>query len=196
MAQLKAESDALLLCCGATVPRDLPIEGRKLEGVHFAMEFLTANTKQVLKPGSEHINVKGKRVIVIGGGDTGNDCIGTSVRHGAASVVNLELLPQPAPERKATNPWPQWPQVYRVDYGHEEVKALHGKDPRKYCVLSEKFIDNGKGQLAGIETVLVDWEKTETGGWKVPRVQLWCSETPPRHTHVIMGATLVRLSSR
>ena len=109
-------------------------------------------------------------MVVIGGGDTGNDCIGTSMRHGATSVVNFELLPQPPAERAPDNPWPQWPRIYRVDYGHEEVKAKHGKDPREYCVLSKRFVDDGKGNVSGIETVRVEWTKTKEGRWNMAEV--------------------------
>ena len=154
--------DALVLATGATKPRDLPIPGRELSGIHFAMEFLTANTKSLLDSNhedGEYISAAGKDVIVIGGGDTGTDCIGTSMRHGCASLVNFELLPQPPENRAPDNPWPQWPRIYRVDYGHEEVAAKFGDDPRSYCVMSKEFLDDGNGNVAGIRTVQVDWVK-------------------------------------
>ncbi|KAJ1959518.1 glutamate synthase [NADH], partial [Dipsacomyces acuminosporus] len=140
---LHSSHDALLLATGATWPRDLPIDGRQLNGIHFAMEYLTGNTKTLLDTASKKplsIDAKGKRVVVIGGGDTGNDCIGTAVRHGAASVVNFELLPQPPKQRAADNPWPQYPRVYRIDYGHEEVISRWGKDPREYCISAKRFV--------------------------------------------------------
>jgi len=169
--ELRGSNDALLLSTGSTIPRDLPIDGRKLKGIHFAMEFLTKNTSAVLsKDDSNKINVSGKKVIVIGGGDTGNDCIGTSMRHGATSVVNFELLPQPPAERAPDNPWPQWPRIFRIDYGHQEVEAKHGKDPREYCVLSKKFIDDGNGNVCGIDTVKVEWTKGENGRFKMNEV--------------------------
>ncbi len=121
--QLMDENDALLLACGATKPRDLPIPNRQLKGVHFAMDFLTSNTKQSVHGDSlngSFISAEGKDVIVIGGGDTGTDCIGTSLRHGCRSLVNFELLPQPPVDRAPDNPWPEWPRIFRVDYGHEE----------------------------------------------------------------------------
>jgi glutamate synthase (NADPH/NADH) len=167
ISELRAGSDALLLATGATLPRDLPIEGRKLNGVHFAMEFLKKNTKALLdKDDAGKIDVKGKQVVVIGGGDTGNDCIGTSMRQGATSVVNFELLPQPPAERAPDNPWPQWPRIYRIDYGHEEVKTKYGEDPREYCVLSKRFLDDGKGNLIGVETIRVEWTN-DAGRWSM-----------------------------
>ncbi|MEX2187753.1 MAG: glutamate synthase subunit beta [Pirellulales bacterium] len=160
--QLLAENDALLLSTGATRPRDLPIPGRQLRGVHFAMEFLTANTKSLLD--SSHadgnfITAKDKDVIVIGGGDTGTDCIGTSMRHGCTSLVNFELLPKPPAQRTSDNPWPQWPRIYRVDYGHQEVAQKFGSDPRVFRVLSKEFLDDGQGGVAGVRTVEVDLTK-------------------------------------
>ena len=168
--EIRRRSDALLLACGATVPRDLPIDGRKLKGVHFAMEFLTRNTRSLLdsKLADGHaINAAGKDVIVIGGGDTGTDCIGTSLRHGCKSLVNFELLPQPPEQRAPDNPWPQWPRIFRVDYGHEEAEARFGRDPREYCVLSKEFIGDRSGNLTGIRTVRVDWKKDANGAWQM-----------------------------
>lgn len=136
--------------------------------------FLHVNTKSLLDTAHEdgkYISAKGKDVIVIGGGDTGNDCIGTSVRHGAKSVVNFELLPQPPNERARDNPWPQWPKIYRVDYGHSEVKAQYGKDPREYCVMSKEFVNDGKGNVKGINTVRVEWTRSPRGGWDMKQVE-------------------------
>ncbi|MEM7137553.1 MAG: glutamate synthase small subunit [Myxococcota bacterium] len=171
--QLRDEHDALVVATGATRPRDLPIPGRDLQGVHFAMEFLLKNTKSLLDTKHEDgafISAEGKRVIVIGGGDTGTDCIGTSLRHGCTSLVNFELLPQPPAERAPDNPWPEWPNIFRVDYGHEESAAKFGKDPREYCVLSKRFIDDGHGNLAGVETVRVAWDKDANGKWQMAEV--------------------------
>ena len=170
---LNSENDAVVIATGATVARDLPIKNRSLEGIHFAMQFLHRNTKSLLDSelaDGEYISAKDKNVVVIGGGDTGNDCIGTSVRHGAKSVTNFELLPQPPNERARDNPWPQWPRVYRVDYGHTEVKQHMGKDPREYCVMSEEFVDDGSGQVKGINTIRVEWTKSATGGWDMKKV--------------------------
>lgn len=173
LAKLRKSHDAVLLATGSTVPRDLPIPGRKLKGVHFAMDFLKDNTKSLLDSNhadSKYINVAGKKVVVIGGGDTGNDCIGTSVRHGATSVVNLELMPENPKERAVDNPWPAFPRVFKFDYGHEEVAAAHGKDPREYEVLSKEFVDDGKGNLAGIRLVNVKWNNVD-GRWKMEELK-------------------------
>ena len=158
--QLLADNDALLLATGATVPRDLPIPGRNLNGVHFAMDFLTANTKSLLDSGLEdgnYISAKDRKVIVIGGGDTGTDCIGTSIRHGCSGMVNLELLDQPPADRAVGNPWPQWPIIQRTDYGHEESMAKFGVDPRRYAMLSKEFVDDGDGNVAGLRVVRIEW---------------------------------------
>ncbi|MGI9308293.1 MAG: glutamate synthase subunit beta [Gammaproteobacteria bacterium] len=158
--QLEADFDAVLLATGATVPRDLPIPGRELNGVHFAMDFLTANTKSLLdsnlKDGN-YIDAKAKNVIVIGGGDTGTDCIATSLRHGCASMVNLELLSQPEEHRPENNPWPLWPKIFRTDYGHEESIEQFGADPRAFSIVSTQFNDDGNGNVSSLETVRVEW---------------------------------------
>jgi glutamate synthase (NADPH) small chain len=160
--QLRKEFDAIVLCGGATKPRDLPIEGRPLKGVHFAMEFLHANTKSLLD--SEHadgnyLSAKGKDVIVIGGGDTGTDCVGTSMRHGCRSLVQFEILPRPPDQRAPDNPWPQWPKVYKLDYGQEEAAAVFGHDPRVYCISTKRFIGDEHGHVKELHTVLTEWVK-------------------------------------
>ncbi|KAI8078224.1 uncharacterized protein B0P05DRAFT_597034 [Gilbertella persicaria] len=169
---LHEQNDAIIVATGATWPRDLKIPGREADGIHFAMEFLQANTKSLLdselKDG-QYLSAKGKKVVVIGGGDTGNDCIGTSIRHGCESVVNFELLPQPPATRASDNPWPQFQRIFRVDYGHSEVKAHFGKDPREYCVLSKEFIVEN-GQVKGIKTVRVEWTKDAAGRWAMAEV--------------------------
>lgn len=171
--ELMNQFNAVLWATGATKPRDLPIPGRELNGIHCAMEFLTKNTKSLLD--SEHadelyLNAKDKNVIVIGGGDTGTDCIGTSLRHGCKSLVNFELLPEPPVERADDNPWPQWPKVFRVDYGHQEATQRDGKDPREYCIISKEFISDGNGNLAGIKTVNVAWEKDDSGRFQMTEI--------------------------
>lgn len=162
--RLRDENDALLLATGATKPRDLVVPGRGLDGIHFAMEFLTGNTRSLLDSNhrdGQYISAKDKDVIVIGGGDTGTDCIGTSLRHGCSSLVNFELLPKPPNERAVDNPWPQWPRIYRVDYGHAEVEAKFGKDPREYCILTKEFLGNDQGRVCGLKTVQVEWKKVD-----------------------------------
>jgi glutamate synthase (NADPH/NADH) small chain len=160
--------DAVVLCTGATKPRDLGIPGRELAGIHFAMEFLTANTKSLLDSAhadGNYISAKGKHVVVIGGGDTGTDCVGTSIRHGCASVIQFEIMPEPAQTRLPNNPWPEWPRVLKTDYGQEEAIALTGADPRTYCINSTRFVGNGAVQA--IETVKVEWVRD--GGRMVPK---------------------------
>jgi glutamate synthase (NADPH) small chain len=162
-AKLRAEHDAVLLATGATKPRDLPIPGRNLPGIHFAMEFLTANTRSLLDSNladGKYISAKGKRVVVIGGGDTGADCIGTSLRHGCKSLVNLELLDEPPAKRAPDNPWPLWPKILRTDYAHEESITRFGADPRNYAVVSKEFGD-GSGKVGSVRIVRVEWQRSE-----------------------------------
>ncbi len=184
--QLQEQYDALLLATGATRPRDLAVPGRDLQGIHFAMDFLTRNTKSLLDSqldDGQYITARDKHVIVIGGGDTGADCIGTSLRHGCRSVVNFELLDEAAPARAANNPWPQWPRVFRVDYSHEECRDKFGDDPRKYAVLTKEFLDDGRGHVAGVRTVRVDWSKpsrparrsAKSRGPRTSGRPTWCS---------------------
>jgi len=163
--ELQKSNDAVLLATGATVPRDLPIEGRELNGVHFAMEFLTKNTKSLLDSELQdgaYISAAGKKVIVIGGGDTGTDCIATSLRHGCAGMMNLELMSQSPVERADSNPWPLWPLIQRTDYGHEESIAKFGVDPRSYTILSKRFEDDGKGNVTALHTIRVEWTKDDS----------------------------------
>jgi glutamate synthase (NADPH/NADH) small chain len=168
--QLLKEFDAVVLCTGATKPRDLPIEGRQSTGVHFAMEFLQANTQALLdgRKGPRYISAEGKDVVVIGGGDTGTDCVGTSLRQGCRSLVQVEILPRPPLERANDNPWPEWPKVYKMDYGQEEAAALFGNDPRVYLTTAKKFESDSSGQLQAVHTVQITWEK-DTAGRFVPK---------------------------
>ena len=164
--RLVKEYEAVVLCGGATQARDLPAEGRNLSGIHLAMDFLRANTRSLLDSGLEdgkYISAKGKRVVVIGGGDTGTDCVGTSIRHGAKSVVQLEIMPRPPDQRAKDNPWPQWPKVLKVDYGQEEARALWGEDPREFQVLTKKFLGDAEGRLKGLQLVKVEWAKGPDG---------------------------------
>ena len=160
--KLRTDFDAIVLCGGATQARDLPIEGRNLKGIHFAMEFLHANTKSLLDSKHEdekYIPAKGKDVIVIGGGDTGTDCVGTSMRHFCKSLVQFEILPKPPDARTSDNPWPQWPKVYKLDYGQEEAKSLFGDDPREYLINTKKFVGDSNGHVQELHTVRVEWCK-------------------------------------
>jgi glutamate synthase (NADPH/NADH) small chain len=143
----------------------LSIEGRELKGINFAMEFLTANTKTVLngKAGEEFISAQGKDVVIIGGGDTGTDCVGTSIRHGCNSVVQLEIMPKPPLTRAKDNPWPEWPKVYKQDYGQEEASAKFGDDPRAYITTATKIEGDENGQVKAVHTVQVQWERNEKG---------------------------------
>ena len=153
VAELAERADALLLATGATVPNNLPIPGRDLDGVHFAMEFLGANTKSLLDSNHEdgaYIDAKGRNVVVIGGGDTGTDCIGTAMRHGCKTLTNFEIVPEPVAERAADNPWPTWPFIARVDYGHEEAAAKFNADPRVYRTSAVEFRGNGDGRVASL----------------------------------------------
>jgi glutamate synthase (NADPH/NADH) small chain len=163
-ARLVRDFDAVVLCGGAAKPRDLPIPGRQLKGIHFAMDFLTANTKKLLdgEPTNE-LSATGRDVIVIGGGDTGTDCIATALRQGCRSLVQFEIMPQPGPVRVVDNPWPQWPKVHRVDYGQEEAAELFGSDPRAYSIRSEAFIRNPEDALTGVQTVAIEWQKGING---------------------------------
>ena len=163
--KLLEEFDSAVLCGGATKPRDLPIEGRNLKGIHFAMEFLQNNTKTVLdaKPTPGYISAQGKHVVVIGGGDTGTDCVGTSMRHNCKSLIQLEIMGQPPLERAADNPWPQWPKVYKLDYGQEEAAAIFGADPRKYLVTAKKFEADDKGNVKAVHLVNIEWQKDDKG---------------------------------
>jgi glutamate synthase (NADPH/NADH) small chain len=158
--QLKVDFDALVFTTGATRARDLPIEGRDALGVHLAMQYLTKNTKSILNTGNadtSELSAKGKDVIVIGGGDTGTDCIGTAIRQGAKSIVNFELMGKPSIERPENNPWPLWPLIYRVDYGHAEAKEVFGDDPRQYNLMTKSFIKDDEGNLTGLKTINVDF---------------------------------------
>ena len=164
--RLMNEFDAVVLCGGASRPRDLSVENRNLPGVHFAMDFLRANTKSLLDDGAttDFISAKDKDVIVIGGGDTGTDCVATALRHGCRSLVQFEILPRQPLERAAGNPWPQWPRIHRVDDGHEEAIAVNGSDPRRYSVMTRRFI--GEGAVEAVETVEIDSSFNEVSGTK------------------------------
>lgn len=161
--KLQSEFDAVVLATGATLPRDLPVEGRQLKGVHFAMDFLTANTRALLAQETEPISARDKDVIIIGGGDTGTDCVATSLRHGCSSVTQLEIMPQLPEQRAEDNPWPEWPKVHKADYGQEEAVARFGADPRVFLTTATRFEGDAAGNVTAVHTVKVSWEKNGAG---------------------------------
>jgi glutamate synthase (NADPH/NADH) small chain len=163
--KLLKEFDAVILATGATKPRDLPIEGRQLKGIHFAIDFLTANTKSILDShkNGDFIDATGKDVVVIGGGDTGTDCVGTAMRHGCKSLVQVEILPKPPLNRAKDNPWPEWPKTYKLDYGQEEAAAKFGADPRVYLTTATKFEGDAHGHVKAVHLVQIEWTKNDKG---------------------------------
>lgn len=155
-AQLLREYDRILLACGASNPRDINVPGRDAKGIHFAVDFLTANTKSLLDSNltdGKYVNTKGKNVIIIGGGDTGNDCVGTCIRHGCKSVTQIEMMPKAPDERAENNPWPEWPKISKTDYGQEEAIALCGRDPRIYESTVKEFIKDKNGILKAVKII-------------------------------------------
>ncbi|MDU2063965.1 MAG: glutamate synthase subunit beta [Sporomusaceae bacterium] len=186
--QLLKDFDAVVLCAGSTTPRDLKIEGRDLAGIHFAVDFLTANTKSLLDSKLQdgaYISATGADVVIIGGGDTGTDCVGTSVRHGCRTVTQLEIMPQLPLTRTNDNPWPQFPRVHKIDYGQEEAAARFGADPRRYCTTTKKFVGDREGRVKEVHTVKVEWKKNANG-------QFVCEEIPG--TEKVLPAQLVLLA--
>lgn len=165
--KLIKEYDRVILACGASNPRDIKAPGREAKGIYFAVDFLKASTKSLLDSNfkdNAFISAKGKNVMVIGGGDTGNDCVGTSIRLGAKSVLQLEMMPKAPDERAASNPWPEWPKVCKTDYGQEEAIAVFGKDPRVYCTTVKEFIADKKGNLCKAKLVKLEWKKDNNTG--------------------------------
>lgn len=162
---LLRDFDATVVCTGATQPRDLVVPGRDLAGVHYAMDYLTASTSALLDggPDSSPIHARGQDVIVIGGGDTGTDCVGTAIRQGCRSLVQVEIMPRPPLDRAADNPWPEWPKVYKLDYGQEEAEAKFGDDPRVYLTTVKEFLGDAQGRLEALVTVEVKWERNDKG---------------------------------
>jgi len=184
---LLREFDAVVICTGATKPRDLPVEGRHLKGVHFAMEFLHGHVKHWLdaQANGSPISAAGKDVVVIGGGDTGTDCVGTSMRQGCKSLAQLEILPQPPMARARDNPWPEWPKVYKLDYGQEEAAAKFGGDPRVYLTTAKKFAGDAAGCVKEVHTVQIEWKRNDKG-------QFTAEEVPG--TDKVLPAQLVLLA--
>ena len=167
-AQLLKEYDKVILACGSSNPRDINVPGRDANGIYFAVDFLTATTKSLLdsdlKDG-KYISAKGKKVVIIGGGDTGNDCVGTAIRHGAAAVTQIEMMPKLPDKRAEDNPWPVWPKVCKTDYGQEEAIAVFGQDPRIYQTTVKEFVKDKNGNLTKVVTVKLE-PKKETFSYK------------------------------
>lgn len=165
---LLKDFDAVVLCVGATQPRDLKVDGRDLRGIHFAVEYLSASTRALLsgRAGATPISAAGKDVVIIGGGDTGTDCVGTALRQGCRSVVQIEILPKPPIARGGDNPWPEWPKVHRVDYGQEEAAERFGSDPRVYLTTAKRFEGDAEGNVKGVATVEVRWQREPSGRMK------------------------------
>jgi glutamate synthase (NADPH/NADH) small chain len=188
---LRKDFDAVVICTGATQARDLNADGRKLGGVHFAMEYLTASTKALLNGGADHtpIHARGKHVVVIGGGDTGTDCVGTAMRQGCKTLTQIEILPQPPMDRAADNPWPEWPKVYKLDYGQEEAAAKFGSDPRVYVTTVKKLNGDAKGGVKSLTTVQITWEKNANGQFVPAEVAGSEKEIPAELVLLAMGFT-------
>lgn len=174
-AKILSDFDRVVLCCGASNPRDINAPGRDAKGIYFAVDFLTANTRSLLDSDfqdKKYVDTKGKNVVIIGGGDTGNDCVGTSIRHGAKSVTQIEMMPKAPDQRAEDNPWPEWPKVCKTDYGQEEAIAVYGHDPRIYETTVKEFIKDKNGALKGVKTVKLNWEKDpESGRMKMSEVE-------------------------
>lgn len=165
--KLLHDFDRVVLACGASNPRDIKAPGRDAEGIYFAVDFLKANTKSLLDSkfaDKKYVDTRDKDVIIIGGGDTGNDCVGTSIRHGAKSVTQIEMMPK-APEKRAeNNPWPEWPKVCKTDYGQQEAIAVYGHDPRIYESTVKEFVKDKNGKLKAVKIVKLTWEKDAATG--------------------------------
>lgn len=188
---LLKEYDCIILACGASEPRDIKIAGRDAEGIYFAVDFLTRSTKHVLSGKTDgFINTKGKNVVIIGGGDTGNDCVGTAVRQGAKSVVQIEMMPKLPDSRAENNPWPQWPRVCKTDYGQEEAIAVYGKDPRIYQATAKEFIKDKNGRLKKVKLIKLKPVKDEkTGRFNMAEIPGSEFEIPADYVLVAAGFT-------
>jgi glutamate synthase (NADPH/NADH) small chain len=186
---LLKDFDAVVICTGATQPRDLNADGRKLSGVHFAMEYLTASTKSLLNGGADHspIHARDRHVVVLGGGDTGTDCVGTAMRQGCKSLIQIEILPRPPDDRAEDNPWPEWPKVYKLDYGQEEAAAKFGADPRVYVTTVKKLNGDADGRVRSLTTVEISWQKNASGQFVPAEVAGSEKETPADLVLLAMG---------
>lgn len=189
-AKLLKDYDRVILACGAKNPRDIKAPGRDAKGIYFAVDFLAATTKSLLDSNlkdNKYISTKGKKVVIIGGGDTGNDCVGTSIRHGAASVVQLEMMPKLPDSRAENNPWPEWPKVCKTDYGQEEAIAVFGNDPRIYQTTVKEFLKDKNGNLSGLVIVKLESKKDEKTG-RMMMVEVPGSETKMEADMVLIAA--------
>lgn len=189
-SKLLKEYDRVILACGAKNPRDIKVPGRDAKGISFAVDFLAATTKSLLDSelkDKKYISAKGKKVVVIGGGDTGNDCVGTCIRHGAASVTQLEMMPKAPEERAEGNPWPQWPKVCKTDYGQEEAIAIFGHDPRVYQTTVKEFLKDKNGKLCGLTTIKLESKKDEKTG-RMSMVEVPGSESKMDADMVLIAA--------
>ena len=165
--KLLKEYDRVVLACGASNPRDISVPGRDAKGIYFAVDFLKANTKSLLDSDFEdkkYVDTKGKNVVIIGGGDTGNDCVGTSIRHGCKSVTQIEMMPKAPDTRSVSNPWPEWPKICKTDYGQKEAIAVFGHDPRIYESTVKEFVKDKNGSLKAVKIVKLSWEKDPASG--------------------------------
>lgn len=188
VSKIIEEFDSVILACGASNPRDINVPGREGKGIYFAVDFLKSTTKSLLNSNlkdEKYISAKGKRVVVIGGGDTGNDCVGTSIRHGAAGVLQLEMMPELPKERSEDNPWPEWPRILKRDYGQAEARAVFGNDPRSYETTVKEFIRNKEGELIKLKLVKLNWIKDETTG------RLYMKEVPSSEYEVEADMVLI-----
>ncbi len=164
--ELQKNFDASVICTGASQPRNLPVPGHELKGIHFAMDFLGPNTKSLLDSNladDHYISAEGKDVLVIGGGDTGTDCVATSLRHECRSLTQFEILAKPPLSRAPDNPWPQWPKIYGLDYGQEEALAVFGQDPRSYRIMTQEFVGDDQGHVQAVRTIQVGWHPNGHG---------------------------------
>lgn len=185
---LLKEYDCVILACGASNPRDIKANGREADGIYFAVDFLTRSTKHVLTGKKEGwVDTKGKNVIVIGGGDTGNDCVGTAVRQGAKSVTQIEMMPKLPDERAVNNPWPEWPRVCKTDYGQEEAIAVYGHDPRIYQATVKEFIADKNGKLKKVKLIKLEPKKDEKTG-RMNMVEIAGSEFELPADYVLIAA--------
>ena len=187
-ADIVKDYDSVILACGASNPRDIKATGREADGIYFAVDFLTRSTKHVLTGKKDGwVDTKGKNVVVIGGGDTGNDCVGTAVRQGAKSVVQIEMMPKLPDERAANNPWPEWPRVCKTDYGQEEAIAVFGKDPRIYQETVKEFIADKNGKLKKVKLVKLEPKKDAKTG-RLNMVEIPGSEFEIPADYVLIAA--------